>query len=164
MQVLELDLNKLWGHRSPDESFLLIFPRAIYAMLEQPSASRSGSSSLRGITRRVLVLVATKYGQSASITSGLVRLLLECEHLAAPLAELAPRSSIAGNEETAEAESLLEEGAGVRLVTDLLSQLTGLATAEIGVDSAGPKNISAFLQAVAARSPLILWMARFAVL
>ena len=140
--MLELDLCALWGHRTPDESFLLIFPRAVYTMLEQPAAAKSGSSSLRQAAWRSIALIATKYDQSVSIIGGLVRLLLGCEHLAAPLAELM--------------QSLLEEHSAVRLVADLLSELAGLAPSEMGVDSAGPKNVSTFLQAVAARAPLML--------
>ena len=41
LQALELDLQQLWGHRAPDEAFIVLFSRTAYTILEQPAALKS---------------------------------------------------------------------------------------------------------------------------
>ncbi|KAL3920930.1 MAG: hypothetical protein SGPRY_005077 [Prymnesium sp.] len=140
IDVLELDLRSLWGYRSPDDAFVVAISRATYALLEQPAAGKS--ASYRQTLWRVLALIATKYEQREATLSGVMRLLLEFEHLASPLAELV--------------HSLLEEHSAVPLVVELLSELAVLSPSQMGADSGGASNVSTFLQAIAQRVPLML--------
>lgn len=70
LEALELDLRALWGHRTPDESFLLYFSRAAYTILEQPAALKSGAASLRDCLWRLIALPAVKFEQAEATVSG----------------------------------------------------------------------------------------------
>ena len=39
--ALELDLSALWAQRTPDEAFVLLFPKAVFAVVEQPAAMKA---------------------------------------------------------------------------------------------------------------------------
>ncbi|KAL1500061.1 hypothetical protein AB1Y20_012738 [Prymnesium parvum] len=140
IEVLEIDLCTLWGYRTPDDGFLLAITRATYSSLEQPAVAKSGSQ--RQLLWRLLALVAAKYEQHETTISGALRLLLEFEHLASPLAEFV--------------QSLLEEHNDVSLVVLLLSELVGLMPSQMGADSSAANNVSTFIQAIAQRVPLML--------
>ena len=78
-RMLELDLSQLWGHRTPDEAFIVLFSKAAYTILEQPAALKSGAASLRETLWRLIALPAVQYEQAEATVSALVRLLLGCE-------------------------------------------------------------------------------------
>ena len=172
-QAVELNLFELWGHRSPDEQFLLLFLRAARNVLEQPAALKSSTASLRETLWRLIALPAQRYEQAEGTVSTLVRVILEHEHATTHLAELM--------------QHLYTEHDAVRIVADLvrlartrlalaplsprhdlsparrlppalpsqLRELASLPASEMGVESAN-KNIASFLHALAVRAPLVL--------
>ena len=142
LQALELELGKLWEHRAPDDAFLLLFSRAAHAVLEQPAATKAATAALKDILWKLIALPVERYNQGEATMSTLLEMLLTHEHLAAPLAELMQR--------------MLEEHDGVPHVKALLSELATLEGADMGADAVGPKNLAAFLTALAAREPLFL--------
>ena len=126
----------------PEDGFSLLFSGAAFAVLEQPAVAKGLSVALKDVLWRLVALPVEHYGQAEATASTLVELLLGYEHLAAPLAELVKK--------------LLEEHDGVQPVLALLRQLADLARADLGADAAGPKNLAAFLTALAAKAPLLL--------
>ena len=130
------------SRRAPEDGFSLLFSRAAFAVLEQPAAAKALSVALKDVLWRLIAVPVEHYGQAEATASTLVELLLGYEHLAAPLAELV--------------QKLLEEHDGVQPVLALLRQLADLARADLGADAAGPKNLAAFLTALAAKAPLLL--------
>ena len=151
-EVVELKLTELWCQRTPDETFLALFSKAAYTVLEQPGALKACGASLRDALWTLIAVPAVKYNLAESTTAEVVRLLLTCEHCAPPLAELMQR--LLGEEEGAGAP----EEEGVRLVADVLGELASLPANEMGEGAAAPKNIAVFLHALASRAPLMLVM------
>ena len=142
MHPLDEDAPLATSRRAPEDGFSLLFSRAAFAVLEQPAAAKALSVALKDVLWRLIAVPVEHYGQAEATASTLVELLLGYEHLAAPLAELV--------------QKLLEEHDGVQPVLALLRQLADLARADLGADAAGPKNLAAFLTALAAKAPLLL--------
>lgn len=56
LEALELDLSELWSHRAPEEPFLALFAKVAYAILEQSSALKASSASLKEALWRLIAL------------------------------------------------------------------------------------------------------------
>lgn len=142
LECLELDLCAIWGRRDPEEALLHLFSAAAVAVLEHAAAIKGSAASLREALWRLISLPAVRYGQEICAASSVVSLVVTHEHLPVLLADLM--------------RHLLEEHQAARLVATVVRDVSALSPADMGVDSAAPKNVAAFLGALAAQAPLML--------
>jgi condensin complex subunit 1 len=86
INLLELDLGKLWKATLPEEEFTNLFAKVANLLFENPVNVKSK------VTRRcIFILYATlvkRYNQSLGVTTSLLHLLHNFEHVASPLVEL----------------------------------------------------------------------------
>ena len=86
INLLELDLGRLWKMTYPEEDFTNLFVKTANLLLENTANAKS-----KVIKRCIFILYATlvkKYNQSLGVTTSLIHLLHNFEHLVTPLAEL----------------------------------------------------------------------------
>jgi condensin complex subunit 1 len=142
LECLELNLCAMWGQRDPDEALLNLFSAAAIAVLEHAAAVKGSAASLREALWRLIALPAVRYGQEISAASSVVSLIVTHEHLPVPMADLM--------------RHLLEEHQAARLVATVVRDVSALSPADMGADSTAPKNVAAFLGALASKAPLML--------
>ena len=149
--ALELDLSALWAQRTPDEAFVLLFPKAVFAVVEQPAAMKAAviTPATKDALWRLVALAVVQHGQGEATLMGLINCLLNNgEHAAPPLAEcLEKMLEDVAEEATQFALALLHE----------LAELSVSATGGAGKEeTAAAKAVATFLPLLAAKAPLLL--------
>ena len=149
--ALELDLSALWAQRTPDEAFVLLFPKAVFAVVEQPAAMKAAviTPATKDAMWRLVALAVVQHGQGEATLMGLINCLLNNgEHAAPPLAEcLEKMLEDVAEEATQFALALLHE----------LAELSVSATGGAGKEeTAAAKAVATFLPLLAAKAPLLL--------
>ena len=149
--ALELDPSALWAQRTPDEAFVLLFPKAVFAVVEQPAAMKAAviTPATKDAMRRLVALAVVQHGQGEATLMGLINCLLNNgEHAAPPLAECVEKMlEDVAEEATQFALALLHE----------LAELSVSATGGAGKEeTAAAKAVATFLPLLAAKAPLLL--------
>jgi hypothetical protein len=86
VDVLELDLQKLWNNDTPEEDFLNLFLKISTLMLASPINCKS--KPIKNCTITILASLSHRYNQSVNVASSLMEILYKYEHAAIPVAEL----------------------------------------------------------------------------
>jgi len=137
LSVIDLDLSRLWNLPQPEESFLNLFSRIAFQVMENPANIKS-----KTIKRAALILVATasiKYYRSFNLVSSLLDSLYKHEHLVTPFVELI--------------DMLVTEHDFHTAVSDLLREIGKLNPRDLSRDTTGAKNISTFISELAEKIP-----------
>jgi condensin complex subunit 1 len=140
IHLLELDLSRIWKLPYPEENFINLFSKTAYQILENPNNAKN-----KVIKRCLFILIATlikKYNQTVGVTTALIHLLHNYEHLAVVVVELM--------------ETLCQEYECSHMVGDVVREIGRMNPKEFARDSSGVKNISTFIANLAEKLPLLM--------
>jgi condensin complex subunit 1 len=111
-------------------------------MLENPAVTRDRDLDLKGDLYKMLALCCAKYNHTLPVTTSLIHSLLKFEHTPAYLAEAVALVAMKHDD--------------VQLATAVLREIGRMDPKELLRDSAGAKNVGAFLTELAERLPKVV--------
>ncbi|KAK7496786.1 hypothetical protein BaRGS_00011995 [Batillaria attramentaria] len=139
VQMLQLNLNKLWDPPLAEEDFVSLVSSCLYKLLENPAiASARGKETRDAISHGIGVLVK-RYNHALSASLKIAQLLKHFEHLVSPLAQLV--------------EVVVNNYGNKSIVGDIMREIGRMDPRDASRDTSGARAYSQFLVELAEKVP-----------
>ncbi|GAM19425.1 hypothetical protein SAMD00019534_026000 [Acytostelium subglobosum LB1] len=137
--LLELNLAQLWKLDCPEEAFVQMITRMVYAMIENQANIRS--KPIKQTLFAIIIILVQRYNHAQMITDNVVRLLNAHEHLPQHMAELYGAIT-----------SVSEGDKHTHLVADAVREIGKITSRDLH-DNAGVRHMSEFIGLLASNVP-----------
>lgn len=137
MNLLDVDLKKLWNNDIPEEDFLNLFTKLSIDLLAIPANTKS--KSVKKCLVEILALLILRYQQRQNVSGSLMEALFKYDHVIIPMTELL--------------QYLIKEFPDDEIVGDFMNEIGRMDPGNNRADASGAKNIAKFVVSIAEVMP-----------
>ena len=146
VEAIECDYSRLWNMGMPEEEFVALFPQVAYQLLTS-TVNAKDSDTLECLHKLISIPLSRFSSQTlaSSTAANLFQFVNNYEHSTVPVVTLA--------------ESMIKDenkqGNSIAVIHELLREI-GRTVMKDGKDTAGAKNIAAFVEQLSVQCPSLL--------
>jgi condensin complex subunit 1 len=161
LHVLDVDLNRLWAGLNPEETFISLFSKLVFQMLE--NAANAKCKPIKSAMLLIVAALVKKYAQAFAVVNIMIDLLVrrcDCcwidhpeaddiickqhkfEHVVGTLTDLV--------------ESVVKDTGAETLVNELMREVGKISYKELAHNNTAAKNLAGFIADIADRLPKLV--------
>ncbi|PVD36929.1 hypothetical protein C0Q70_03922 [Pomacea canaliculata] len=139
VQILQLNLNKLWVPPIAEEDFVSLVSSCLYKLLENPASATAKGKEMRDAICHGIGTLVKRCNHSLSASLKIVQMLKHFEHLVSPLAQMA--------------EVIVNHYGNKTVIRDIMREIGQVDPQDVARDSSGARAFSQFLVEIAEKVP-----------